>query len=73
MKLTQVKATMAGIVWKVLVKVGEEVTEGQELIMIESMKMEIPIISEEDGVVRSIFVNEGDFINEGDPLIEVIE
>ena len=73
MKLTKVQASMAGIVWKVLVKVGEEVTEGQELIIIESMKMEIPIISEEDGVVRSIFVNEGDFINEGDPLIEVID
>lgn len=69
--MTQVEASMAGMVWKVLVKVGEEVIEGQELIYIESMKMEIPIVCEGAGVIQFIFVNEGDFINEGDLLIEL--
>ena len=69
--MTQIKASMAGTVWKVLVKKGEEVSEGQELVILESMKMEIPIPAEGAGVVHSILVNEGDFINEGDTLIEL--
>jgi acetyl-CoA carboxylase biotin carboxyl carrier protein len=64
-------ANMAGNVWKVLVKVGDHVEEGQDLVILESMKMEIPIAAEFDGTVKEIKVNEGDFVNEGDVIVEV--
>lgn len=66
-----VKASMAGTVWKVLVKEGEEVTAGQDVVILESMKMEIPIIAEEDGTVKRILAAEGDFINVDDELVEI--
>ena len=59
---------MAGNVWKVLVKVGDQVEEGQDVVILESMKMEIPIAAEFDGTVKEVKVNEGDFVNEGDVL-----
>jgi acetyl-CoA carboxylase biotin carboxyl carrier protein len=64
-------ANMAGNVWKVLVKVGDLVEEGQDLVILESMKMEIPIAAEFDGTVKEIKVNEGDFVNEGDVILDV--
>lgn len=70
--MTEVKASMAGSVWKITVSVGESVTEGQDIVILESMKMEIPIASEEAGSVKEIKVAEGDFVNEGD-TIAVIE
>jgi acetyl-CoA carboxylase biotin carboxyl carrier protein len=69
--MSDIYANMAGSVWKILVQQGEKVAEGQDVVILESMKMEIPIASEIDGVVKSINVNEGDFVNEGDVLIEV--
>lgn len=68
----EVKASMAGNMWKIVVKVGESVEEGQDVAILESMKMEIPIASEMTGTVKEIKVNEGDFINEGD-VIAIIE
>jgi acetyl-CoA carboxylase biotin carboxyl carrier protein len=64
-------ASMAGSVWKVHVKSGDTVTTGQELIILESMKMEIPIASHATGVVKNVLVDEGDFVNEGDVLVEI--
>ena len=64
-------ASMAGSVWKVLVKAGDHVEAGQDVVILESMKMEIPIAAESDGTVEEVKVNEGDFVNEGDILIEV--
>ncbi len=66
-----VKATMAGTVWKIVVSEGEKVDTGQDLVILESMKMEIPIAAEESGTVKKIFVQEGDFINEEDHLLEI--
>lgn len=66
-----VKATMAGTVWKIVVSEGEKVDTGQDLVILESMKMEIPIAAEESGTVKKIFVQEGDFINEEDTLLEI--
>ena len=63
---------MAGSVWKIVVNEGEQVEEGQELVILESMKMEIPITAEDSGVVKEIKVSEGDFVNEED-IIAVIE
>lgn len=48
---------------------GEEITAGQDVLMIESMKMEIPIESQIDGKVSEVKVNIGDFVNEGDVLL----
>lgn len=66
-----VKANMAGTVWKIVVTEGEQVEEGQDVVILESMKMEIPIAAETAGVVTKILVNEGDFINVDDDLVEI--
>lgn len=66
--MKQMIAPMAGTVWKILVEVGEEVKENDEVIIIESMKMEIPIEAEINGKITEINVKEGDFVNEGDVL-----
>ncbi len=66
-----IKSNMAGSVWKILVSVGDEVNIGQEVIILESMKMEIPIVSEEKGVVDDIVVNEGAFVDEDVVLVRL--
>ncbi|MFS0576447.1 acetyl-CoA carboxylase biotin carboxyl carrier protein subunit [Sporosarcina sp. 179-K 3D1 HS] len=70
--MDNVKATMAGNVWKLLVKAGDEVTENQDVAILESMKMEIPISSETAGLIQEIKVAEGDFVNEGDVIAIII-
>ncbi|MGP4067923.1 acetyl-CoA carboxylase biotin carboxyl carrier protein subunit [Halobacillus sp. B29] len=70
--MNEVKASMAGSVWKLVVQQGEEVSEGQDIAILESMKMEIPIPSETSGSVKELKVSEGDFVNEGD-VIAIIE
>ncbi len=69
--MTTVKATMAGTVWKIIVLEGEEVKAGQDVAILESMKMEIPIPAEVDGKVKKILVQEGDFINVDDDILEL--
>jgi acetyl-CoA carboxylase biotin carboxyl carrier protein len=65
-----VTSNMAGTVWKVLVKPGDKVEAGQDVLILESMKMEIPITAESAGTVRNIKVGEGDFVNDGDLVVE---
>lgn len=67
--MKEITATMAGTVLNVFVAKGNQVNLGQEVIMLESMKMEIPIESETEGLVVDVKVNIGDFVNEGDVLI----
>ena len=62
---------MSANVWKVLVAAGDTVAEGDTLVILESMKMEIPVIAEEAGVITELSVAEGDAINDED-LIAVI-
>ena len=69
--MNQVLASMAGNAWKVLVKPGDQVTEGQDVVILESMKMEIPISAESSGTIKEVKINEGDFVNEGDILVEL--
>jgi acetyl-CoA carboxylase biotin carboxyl carrier protein len=69
--MKEITATMAGTVLNVMVSNGDNVNAGQEVLMLESMKMEIPIESELDGLIKEIKVNVGDFVNEGDVLIIV--
>lgn len=68
--MNKLLANMAGTVWKILVKAGDQVEEGQDVVILESMKMEIPIGAEFDGTIKEIKVKEGDFVNEGDVLVE---
>ena len=63
---TRIRSEIAGAVWKIEVAVGDEVAEDDPLIILESMKMEIPLLSPRAGVVREILVAEGDPIAEGD-------
>ncbi|KGP92982.1 acetyl-CoA carboxylase [Pontibacillus chungwhensis BH030062] len=70
--MTEVKANMAGSVWKIVVTEGDEVTSGQDLLILESMKMEIPIATDDDGTVKELKVKEGDFVNEGD-VVAILE
>ncbi|SDJ12364.1 acetyl-CoA carboxylase biotin carboxyl carrier protein subunit [Salimicrobium halophilum] len=65
----EVKASMAGSVWKMNVTEGAEVKEGEDIAILESMKMEIPIPAEKGGTVKELKVAEGDFVNEGDVLV----
>jgi acetyl-CoA carboxylase biotin carboxyl carrier protein len=67
--MANVEAHITGTVWKVEVSVGDEVSEGDALVIIESMKMEMPVEAEDDGVVTSILVSEGQAVNEGDVLV----
>ncbi|MDP4085716.1 MAG: biotin/lipoyl-containing protein [Bacillota bacterium] len=69
--MKEVTATMAGTVLNIFVSNGDSVSINQEVIMIESMKMEIPIESTFEGVVKNLKVNIGDFVNEGDVLVEL--
>ncbi|QQE79343.1 acetyl-CoA carboxylase biotin carboxyl carrier protein subunit [Alicyclobacillus sp. SO9] len=69
--MAQVTASMAGNVWKVLVKPGDSVEADADIVILESMKMEIPITTESSGTVKEVKVNEGDFVNEGDVLAEI--
>ncbi|MCM3742739.1 biotin/lipoyl-binding carrier protein [Sporosarcina luteola] len=71
--MTQVKAAMAGTVFTVNVAEGDEVQAGQVVIVLESMKMEIPVETEVGGKVTSINVQVGDFVNEEDVLAVIGE
>lgn len=68
-----VRSNMAGTVWKILVKPGETVAGGTDVLILESMKMEIPITAESGGVVKAVKVKEGDFVNDGDLVVEFEE
>jgi biotin carboxyl carrier protein len=67
----EVRAEMVANVWKVVVAEGDAVSDGDTLVILESMKMEIPVIAESDGTVTKLAVAEGDVVQEGD-LIAII-
>jgi acetyl-CoA carboxylase biotin carboxyl carrier protein len=69
--MAKVLASMSGTVWKVLVEVGQRVSAGQEVLILESMKMEIPHAAEVAGTVVEIKVPPETFVNEGDVLIVI--
>jgi len=69
-KLKELKAPMPGLVLNVLVKAGEEVSEGQEIIILEAMKMENAIKSPQDGIIQSILVQNQDKVEKNQILIE---
>ena len=67
----EIRAEMVANVWKVVKAAGDEVAEGDTLVILESMKMEIPVLAEVSGTVNRLAVAEGDVVQEGD-LIAVI-
>lgn len=69
---TNVEAEMVANVWKVLVQPGASVGEGDTLVILESMKMEIPVEAPVGGTVSAVHVEEGGVVQEGD-VIAVIE
>jgi len=66
-----VRAEMAGKVLEVCVAEGDQVGEDQDLVIIESMKMQIPVGSPREGRVGKVFVAPDQFLNEGDPIVEL--
>jgi len=70
--VAEVRAEMVANVWKIVAAAGDTVADGDTLVILESMKMEIPVLAEGGGTVARLAVAEGDVIQEGD-LIAVIE
>ncbi|MFC4076549.1 acetyl-CoA carboxylase biotin carboxyl carrier protein subunit [Salinithrix halophila] len=66
-----VQASMAGTVLQVLVGEGDRVEAGQDVVILESMKMEVPVQAEENGTVTAVKAEVGAFVGDGDVLIEL--
>jgi len=64
-----VPAHITGVVWRIECAVGDEVAEGDVVVVLESMKMEMPVESEEAGTVAEIRCQEGQTVHEGDTLV----
>jgi acetyl-CoA carboxylase biotin carboxyl carrier protein len=68
---TEIKAHITGTIWKIPVTAGEELEEGDTMVIIESMKMEMPIEAEDDCTVLEVKGAEGQAVNEGDVILVV--
>jgi acetyl-CoA carboxylase biotin carboxyl carrier protein len=64
----EIRAEMVANVWKVVVAAGDTVEDGDTLVILESMKMEIPVVTETSGTVSALHVAEGDVVQEGDVI-----
>lgn len=69
MAVVNVKSEIAGNVWKIQAKPGDAIEFEGEIMILESMKMEIPVVAPRAGTVKSITVNEGDAVTEGQVLV----
>jgi acetyl-CoA carboxylase biotin carboxyl carrier protein len=67
--LPEVEAHITGTVWKIEVAVGDQVDEGDTVVILESMKMEMPVEAEDGGTVKQILCEEGQSVSEGDALV----
>ena len=67
--MAEIAAHIAGVVWKVACEVGDELEEGDTVVVLESMKMEMPVEAEDAGVVREIRCAEGQAVRPGDVLV----
>lgn len=70
--IEEIRAEMVANVWKIMVAEGDAVSAGDTLMILESMKMEIPVLSEVEGTVAKLAVSEGAVVQQGD-LIAVVE
>ncbi len=69
--MKRILSMMAGMVIEVLVKPGDQVEDGMDVAILESMKMQLPVQSDQIGKVTRIVVDSGAFVNEGDALLEL--
>jgi acetyl-CoA carboxylase biotin carboxyl carrier protein len=69
--VAEVRAEMVANVWKVVAKQGDAVEDGDTLVILESMKMEIPVVAESSGTVSEVRVEEGQVVQEGDVIAVV--
>jgi acetyl-CoA carboxylase biotin carboxyl carrier protein len=69
--VSAVAAHITGTVWKIECSVGDEIEEGDTVAILESMKMEMPVESEESGTVAEILCAEGQAVSEGDALVRL--
>jgi acetyl-CoA carboxylase biotin carboxyl carrier protein len=69
--VAEVRAEMVANVWKVVAAEGDRVEDGDTLVILESMKMEIPVLAESAGTVTTMHVAEGDVVQEGDLIAEI--
>ena len=69
--MAEIRAEMVANVWKVLVSEGDHVDDGDTLVILESMKMEIPVLAESPGVVTKLHVAEGDVVQEDELIAEI--
>jgi acetyl-CoA carboxylase biotin carboxyl carrier protein len=69
--MAKIKCEMTGTLIEYLVKVGAAVNSGDEVATLESMKMEVPVVSSVAGKVTALLKSAGDFVNEGDAIIEL--
>jgi acetyl-CoA carboxylase biotin carboxyl carrier protein len=67
--LPDVEAHITGTVWKIECEIGQKVDEGDTLVILESMKMEMPVEAEDPGTVKQIVCEEGQSVSEGDTLV----
>ena len=67
----EIHAEMVANVWKIVVNEGDDVVDGDTLVILESMKMEIPVLTEQAGTVRELHVVEGEVLQEGDLIATV--
>ena len=67
--MPDVLAHITGTVWKIEVDVGDTVQEGDTVVILESMKMEMPVEAEDPGTVKEILCEEGQSVSEGDSLV----
>lgn len=70
--MSEIKAPMGGKILDVKVAVGDEISEGDEVIILEAMKMELPVAAEESGTVKEVKCNKGDAV-EADAVLVVLE
>jgi acetyl-CoA carboxylase biotin carboxyl carrier protein len=69
--VAEIRAEMVANVWKVVATEGDHVGDGDTLVILESMKMEIPILAEGPGVITTMHVSEGDVVQEGDLIASI--
>ena len=67
--MADIEAHITGTVWKIEVGVGDSVSEGDTVVILESMKMEMPVEAEDEGTVKEIAIAEGQAVSEGDTLV----
>ena len=67
--MPDVEAHITGTVWKIEVEIGDSVEEGDTVVILESMKMEMPVEAEDPGVVKEILCQEGQSVSEGETLL----